>query len=163
MFGSNVVLFRYVSRRGGKCAHEFVIDIAPFNRYGITAEDICKRLIDYSFHGPTQSWPVKECLMIEPTESESLSELDRFIEAMIGIRGEIAEVVDGKISYKESVLFHAPHTVADLTSWERKYSPEKAVYPVEGLKENKFWPAVNRLDNAWGDRNLFCSCYESKD
>jgi glycine dehydrogenase len=148
----------YLSRRGEWCAHEFVIDISPFNKYGITAEDVCKRLIDYSFHGPTQSWPVKECLMIEPTESESKEELDRFIEAMIGIRKEIQDIIDGNVAYKDSVLYHAPHTVQDLFRKDRVYDLEHAVYPVESLRENKFWPTVNRLDNSWGDRNLFCSC-----
>jgi glycine dehydrogenase len=149
----------FVSRRGEWCAHEFVIDISPFNKYGIKAEDVCKRLIDFSFHGPTMSWPVNECLMIEPTESESKAELDRFIEAMIHIRAEIEEVVNGTVEYKDSIIYHAPHTVNDLVSdWDRKYSRERGVYPVERLREKKFWPSVNRLDNAWGDRNIFCSC-----
>lgn len=148
----------YLSRRGQLCAHEFVIDISPFNQYGITAEDICKRLLDYSFHGPTMSWPVKECLMIEPTESETKEELDRFIKAMIYIRSEIEQVIKGKIDYKDSVLYHAPHTVQDLLRKDRLYDMKNAVFPLESLKENKFWPTVNRLDNIWGDRNLFCSC-----
>lgn len=152
----------YLSRKGEYCAHEFVIDISVWNKYHIFSEDIAKRLMDFGFHAPTMSWPVKECLMIEPTESESMEELDRFIDSMITIRSEIDEIIAERIDYKDSTLYHAPHTVERVCSddWDRKYSREKAAYPTLWLKEKKFWPSVERLDNSWGDRNLFCSCYD---
>jgi glycine dehydrogenase len=154
----------YRSRDAESCAHEFVIDASPFNKVGIRAEDIAKRLMDYSFHAPTMSWPVKECLMIEPTESESKIEMDRFIKAMIMIREEIEQVEKHHIAYEDSPLYHAPHTMVDMVSevWDRKYSKESAVYPMDELRGqvHKLWPATNRLDNGWGDRNLFCNCYD---
>lgn len=147
--------------RNGTVAHECILDLRNFKRsIGIEVGDIAKRLMDYGFHAPTVSFPVIETLMVEPTESESKEELDRFCDAMISIREEIREVEEGKIEAKDSVLKNAPHTAEVVTSdtWEYKYSREKAAYPAPWLKEHKFWPAVSRIDNAYGDRNLFCSC-----
>lgn len=145
----------------GRVAHEFVIDIRPYKTSAnIGVEDIAKRLMDYGFHAPTMSWPVAGTLMIEPTESESKEELDRFCNAMISIRAEIQAIVDGKADSENNVLKRAPHTAAVVTSdtWDRPYSRGEAAYPVERLREFKFWPAVGRVDNAFGDRNLICTC-----
>ncbi|MEX0906109.1 MAG: aminomethyl-transferring glycine dehydrogenase [Balneolaceae bacterium] len=147
--------------RGGRTAHEFIIDLRSFKQSaGIEATDVAKRLIDYGFHAPTMSFPVTGTLMIEPTESESKEELDRFCDAMIGIRSEIREIEDGEADEKENVLKHAPHTmrVALSDEWKRPYSREKAAFPLPYLRFNKFWPAVSRVDDAYGDRNLICSC-----
>ncbi|MEH6470016.1 MAG: aminomethyl-transferring glycine dehydrogenase [Halopseudomonas sp.] len=152
------VLFR---GRNNRVAHECIIDIRPLKEAsGISEEDIAKRLMDYGFHAPTMSFPVPGTLMIEPTESESKAELDRFIEAMVSIRQEIAQVESGQLSLTDNPLVHAPHTQADLVAadWDRAYSREQAVFPVAGLKTNKFWPASNRIDNVYGDRNFVCSC-----
>lgn len=145
----------------GRVAHEFIIDIRPFKaQIGIDAIDVAKRLIDYGFHAPTVSFPVPGTMMIEPTESESKAELDRFAEAMHQIRLELQEVIDGKADKKENVLYHAPHTLELITSndWERPYSREKAAFPVDYLRDFKFWPAVSRIDDSFGDRNLICTC-----
>ena len=145
----------------GRVAHECIIDLRPLaEASGITVEDVAKRLIDYGFHAPTMSWPVAGTLMIEPTESESHEELDRFCEALIAIHGEIAEVISGKVPAAESVLRMAPHTAEDVCAdtWERIYSREKAAFPVPRLRAHKFWPAVGRIDNVHGDRNLVCTC-----
>ena len=145
----------------GRVAHECIIDIRPLKETSeITEEDIAKRLMDYGFHAPTMSFPVPGTLMVEPTESESLQELDRFIDAMIKIRQEIAEVEQGTVAAEDSVLRHAPHTLADLTqaSWDRSYSREKAVFPAASVRKAKFWPTVNRIDNVYGDRNFVCTC-----
>jgi glycine dehydrogenase len=149
----------------GLNAHEFIIDCRDFkNTAGITNEDIAKRLIDYGYHAPTMSWPIPGTLMIEPTESESKNELDRFCEAMIGIKKEINEIIGGKIPQDNNVLVNAPHTVSDICEdWDRPYSKEKAVFPKEWIKENKFWPYVSRIDNAYGDRNFFCICPDIED
>ncbi|MEC8852986.1 MAG: glycine dehydrogenase (aminomethyl-transferring), partial [Bacteroidota bacterium] len=121
--------------------------------------DVAKRLMDYGFHAPTVSFPVAGTLMIEPTESESLAELNRFCDAMIAIRKEIDEVVKREVDVTENVLKNAPHTVFCLSEeWNFKYSKEKAVFPLSYVKENKFWPSVRRIDDAYGDRNLHCSC-----
>ncbi len=147
--------------RNNRVAHECIIDIRPLKeRCGISEEDIAKRLMDFGFHAPTMSFPVAGTLMIEPTESESKAELDRFIEAMVVIREEIAQVESGNWSLEDNPLVRAPHTQADLVSdnWDRAYSREQAVFPVERLKTNKFWPATNRIDNVYGDRNFVCSC-----
>ncbi|KFM25702.1 Glycine dehydrogenase [decarboxylating], mitochondrial [Auxenochlorella protothecoides] len=141
----------------GTCAHEFILDIRPLtSSSGIEAEDIAKRLIDYGFHGPTMSWPVSGTLMIEPTESESKAELDRFVEAMIGIREEIAEIESGKADRANNVLKHAPHPahVVMADEWDRPYSRDKAAYPAPWVRQSKFWPTTCRVDNVYGDRNL---------
>ena len=146
---------------GGLVAHECILDLREFKKTcGITVEDVAKRLIDYGFHAPTVSWPVPETLMVEPTESESLEELDRFCEAMIQIRKEVSEVQSGVADKDDNVLKNAPHTTLELSStdWPYSYSREKAAYPVESLKAWKYWAPVKRIDSAYGDRNLVCSC-----
>tara|TARA_R110002072_G_scaffold136124_2_gene278152 strand:+ start:123449 stop:126370 length:2922 start_codon:yes stop_codon:yes gene_type:complete len=145
----------------GRVAHECIIDLRPLKAAtGITEEDVAKRLMDYGFHAPTMSFPVPGTLMIEPTESEPREELDRFIEAMICIRREIARVEAGELDAENNMLCHAPHTLADIMddSWDRPYSKQEAAFPVASLQDNKFWPSVNRIDNVYGDRNLFCAC-----
>ena len=147
--------------RNNRVAHECIVDIRPLkDSSGISEEDIAKRLMDFGFHAPTMSFPVPGTLMIEPTESESKAELDRFIEAMVTIRQEIEQVESGAIDAENNPLKRAPHTQADIIEgeWDRPYSREQAVFPVASLKHNKFWPASNRIDNVYGDRNLFCSC-----
>jgi glycine dehydrogenase len=145
----------------GRCAHEFILDCRSFKlSAGIEVEDIAKRLMDYGFHAPTVSFPVAGTLMIEPTESESKSELDRFAEAMISIRQEIREIEEGSADKAVNVLKMAPHTSEILLSdkWDRPYGREKAAYPLDWVRQAKFWPSVSRIDSAYGDRNLFCSC-----
>ena len=145
----------------GRSAHEFIIDLRPFKQTAnIESVDVAKRLMDYGFHAPTMSFPVPGTLMIEPTESESKEELDRFCEAMIGIRTEISEIEQGVADRENNVLKHAPHTmrVTVTEHWDRPYSVEKAVFPLQHLRYNKFWPSVSRVDDAYGDRNLMCSC-----
>jgi len=144
----------------GRCAHEMIVDCRDFKKAGIEVEDIAKRLMDYGFHAPTVSFPVAGTLMIEPTESEPKEELDRFIDALVEIRNEIREVEEGKADKENNVLKNAPHTAAVITSdeWTKPYSRQKAAYPLHFVKENKFWPSVSRVDNAYGDRNLVCSC-----
>ncbi|MDP3743892.1 MAG: glycine dehydrogenase (aminomethyl-transferring), partial [Methylotenera sp.] len=125
----------------------------------ITVDDVAKRLMDFSFHAPTMSFPVPGTLMIEPTESESIAELDRFCDAMIAIREEIRAVENGSIAAEDTALRHAPHTILDITEeWDRVYSREQAVFPMRALRTNKYWPPVGRVDNVYGDRNLVCSC-----
>jgi glycine dehydrogenase len=143
-----------------RIAHEMIVDFRMFKKEGIEVVDIAKRLMDYGFHAPTVSFPVAGTLMIEPTESESKEELDRFCEAMISIKSEIDEVVGGKVKVEESVLKNAPHTVnlAVNDEWTFSYSRQKAVYPLSWVKEHKFWPSVRRVNDAYGDRNLVCSC-----
>lgn len=145
----------------GRCAHEMILDCRPFKATsGVEVEDIAKRLMDYGFHAPTVSFPVAGTLMIEPTESESKAELDRFCEAMIAIRNEIREIEVGEADRASNVLKHAPHTatVALSDNWTRPYSREKAVYPLPQVRARKFWPSVSRIDSAYGDRNLVCAC-----
>ncbi len=147
--------------KGGGVAHECILDLRPLkDSSGISAEDVAKRLIDYGFHAPTLSFPVAGTLMVEPTESESRAELDRFIDAMIQIRHEIAAVEAGKLPREDNPLVNAPHTslVASATEWTHAYSREEAVFPLPGLRRQKYWAPVGRVDNVWGDRNLFCSC-----
>ena len=152
-------------------AHEFIIDLRPIRKEsGITDEDIAKRLMDYGFHAPTMSWPVPGTLMIEPTESESKNELDKFCSAMISIKKEINDVISGKSDSKNNMLKNSPHTVQSITkeNWDHPYSREAAVFPAQWLKEFKYWPPVGRIENAAGDRNLVCTCpdiseYEQKD
>lgn len=145
----------------GRVAHEFILDLRDAaKRAGVTVEDVAKRLMDYGFHAPTMSWPVAGTLMVEPTESESREELDRFCEAMIRIRGEIGDIAEGRSDPADNVMKNAPHTPLDLVSseWKHPYSREDAVFPLPHLRKNKFWPPVSRIDNARGDRNLVCSC-----
>ncbi|MEH6498484.1 MAG: aminomethyl-transferring glycine dehydrogenase [Pseudoalteromonas distincta] len=148
------------SGRNGRVAHECIIDIRPLKAAsGISEEDVAKRLMDFGFHAPTMSFPVSGTLMIEPTESESKAELDRFVDAMLTIRSEISRVEKGEWSAEDNPLHNAPHTLADITGdWERGYSRQEAVFPQPWVAANKFWPSVNRIDNVYGDRNLFCAC-----
>ena len=146
---------------GGLVAHECILDLRPIkDMSGITVDDVAKRLMDYGFHAPTMSFPVPGTLMVEPTESESKHELDRFIEAMVAIRGEIRAVEEGKLDREDNPLRHAPHTAEVVTAddWQHKYSREQAAFPVDSLRRRKYWPPVSRADNVYGDRNLFCSC-----
>jgi glycine dehydrogenase len=147
--------------KSGRVAHEFVMDCRQFQQTsGVTVEDIAKRLMDYGFHAPTMSWPVSGTLMVEPTESEPKGELDRFCDALIAIREEIREIEQGKLDKQDNPLKHAPHTIAALSSdsWSRKYSRERAAYPLPYLRDAKFFPYVGRVDNPYGDRNLVCAC-----
>jgi glycine dehydrogenase len=148
------------SGRGGLVAHECIIDLRPITKEtGITVDDVAKRLMDYGFHAPTMSFPVAGTLMIEPTESESLEELDRFVDALLAIRAEIARVAAGEWTIDDNPLRHAPHTAACLVGeWDHAYSREEAVYPLPSLRADKYWPPVRRVDGAFGDRNLVCSC-----
>ncbi len=145
----------------GRNAHELIFDMRQFKKTsGIEVEDIAKRLMDYSFHAPTVSFPVHGTFMVEPTESESKFELDRFCDAMIAIRNEIKEIEDGIADAQDNVLKNAPHTAMHIAAdeWKHPYSREKAAYPIPVVKEYKFWPGVGRIDNAYGDRNFMCSC-----
>src|SRR6202042_2146035 len=145
----------------GRVAHECIIDPRPLkNSTGVTVDDIAKRLIDYGFHAPTMSFPVPGTLMIEPTESESKAELDRFCEAMIAIRREIAEIESGRWTVEASPLRHAPHTVHDIAddAWARAYSRSEGCFPAGTSRSDKYWSPVGRVDNVYGDRNLVCSC-----
>ena len=150
-------------------AHECILDLRPLkaatggeskSEPGISAEDVAKRLIDYGFHAPTLSFPVAGTLMVEPTESEPLVELDRFCNAMIAIRGEIAKVESGEWPRDDHPLKHAPHTVAAVSAdtWAHAYRRSDAAWPLASLQRGKYWSPVGRVDNVWGDRNLFCSC-----
>jgi glycine dehydrogenase len=145
----------------GTCAHEFIVDLRPLKTSAaIEAEDVAKRLMDYGFHAPTLSFPVPGTIMIEPTESEDKGELDRFCDAMLSIRAEIAAVENGKADKQQNVLKHAPHTQFVITAdeWDRPYSRQQAAYPLEYVKLNKFWPSISRVNNTYGDRNLICTC-----
>jgi glycine dehydrogenase len=143
----------------GHVAHECIVDTRPFAEVGVTVDDIAKRLIDNGFHAPTMSWPVAGTLMVEPTESETKAELDRFITAMLAIREEIAAVERGELTAAESPLRHAPHTVNDLVAdWGRKYTREQGCFPPGSFRVDKYWPPVGRVDNVFGDRNLVCTC-----
>jgi glycine dehydrogenase len=168
ILAANYVSFRLRSHyqtlytsTNGRVAHECILDLRPLKETsGVTAEDVAKRLIDYGFHAPTLSFPVPGTLMVEPTESEPLAELDRFVAAMIAIREEIRQVEEGVWPQDNNPLKHAPHTSAVVADdgWDRPYSREIAVFPVPSLKRGKYWPSVARVDNVHGDRNLFCSC-----
>jgi len=143
----------------GRVAHECIIDTRPFAEHGVTVDDIAKRLIDNGFHAPTMSWPVSGTLMVEPTESETKAEIDRFVTAMLAIRDEIQSVADGEIAVEDSPLRHAPHTVEDLVAeWDRPYSREAGCFPPGAFRVDKYWPPVGRVDNVHGDRNLICTC-----
>ena len=147
--------------KSGTCAHEFIVDLRPFkNSAGIEAEDVAKRLIDYGFHAPTLSFPVAGTIMIEPTESENKAELDRFCDALINIYKEMKEIENGDADKKNNVLKNSPHTLATITAdeWTNGYSRSKAAFPLDYLKQNKFWASVSRVNNTYGDRNLICTC-----
>ena len=157
------ILYRGTS---GYHAHEFIIDIRPIRESsGISEEDIAKRLMDYGFHAPTMSWPVPGTMMIEPTESESKPELDRFIQAMISIKKEIDDVVSGKYDPIDNPLKNAPHTAEHALSdnWSHPYSRHGSSFPMDWQSEYKYWPSVGRIDNAYGDRNLVCTCPSTDD
>lgn len=145
----------------GRVAHECIVDLRPMTAAtGVTAEDVAKRLADYGFHAPTLSFPVAGTLMVEPTESESLVELDRFCEAMIAIADEAAKIESGEWPRDDNPLFRAPHTADDVVNdeWDRAYSREVAAFPVRSLRRDKYWPPVGRIDGVGGDRNLVCAC-----
>ena len=145
----------------GYVAHEFIVDCRGFEKSaGVTIDDVAKRLIDYGFHGPTMSWPVPGTLMIEPTESESKAELDRFCDALLSIRSEIQAIENGEMDREDNPLSNAPHTMQEIGSdeWKHPYSRAQAAWPANWLRNSKFWPAVGRIDNTYGDRNLICSC-----
>jgi glycine dehydrogenase len=147
--------------RNGRIAHECILDTRPLKEAaGVTVEDIAKRLIDYGFHAPTMSFPVPGTLMVEPTESESKAELDRFCDAMIAIREEVRAIEEGRMPRDNNPLKHAPHTAFDLAAekWERPYPRAQACFPLKTLHADKYWCPVNRVDNVYGDRNLLCSC-----
>ena len=147
--------------KNGRIGHEFILNMSQFKDHaGIEVDDIAKRLMDYGFHAPTVSFPVHDTMMIEPTESEPKAELDRFIDAMIAIRKEIQDIENGKFDTMDNPMKNAPHTSLTVTSdsWNHKYSREQAAFPVPSLKKNKFWPSVGRINNTYGDRNIFCTC-----
>ena len=148
------------ARTNGRVAHEMIFDLRAFKAAGVEEGDVAKRLMDYGFHAPTVSFPVAGTIMVEPTESEDQAELDRFCDAMIQIRKEIDAVVTGRASREDNVLKHSPHTAAAVsaTEWTHPYSREEAAYPLPFVRANKFWPSVGRIDNPYGDRNLFCAC-----
>ncbi|SLN52694.1 Glycine dehydrogenase (decarboxylating) [Roseivivax jejudonensis] len=149
----------------GRVAHECILDVRPFqDSAGVSVDDIAKRLVDCGFHAPTMSWPVAGTLMVEPTESETKAELDRFCDAMLGIREEIRAIEEGRLDREDNPLKHAPHTVEDLVGeWTRSYSREEACFPAGAFRVDKYWPPVNRVDNAFGDRNLICTCPPMED
>jgi glycine dehydrogenase len=155
--GAYDVLFK---GRGGRIAHECILDTRPFaESAGVTVDDIAKRLVDNGFHAPTMSWPVSGTLMVEPTESETKAELDRFCDAMLAIRDEIREIEEGRIDPENNPLKRAPHTVEDLVGdWDRPYTREQGCFPAGAFRVDKYWPPVNRVDNAYGDRHLVCTC-----
>jgi glycine dehydrogenase len=144
----------------GLVAHECIVDLRQWRNAGIEVEDVAKRLMDYGFHAPTVSWPVGGTMMIEPTESEPKHELDRFCDAMISIHAEMEAIANGKQDRQSNLLKNAPHTARQIASdkWDRPYSREQAAFPAPWTRDHKFWPAVGRIDNVYGDRNLFCSC-----
>ena len=145
----------------GNVAHECIIDIRNIkSETGVTEEDIAKRLIDFGFHAPTMSWPVAGTMMIEPTESEGLSEINRFCDTLIKIKQEIEKIKSGEFDKIDNPIKNAPHTDSELASdnWEHKYTRQEAAYPSKFLRANKFWPPVARVDNVYGDKNIFCTC-----
>ncbi len=148
-----------------RVAHECILDVRPFEKTaGVTVEDIAKRLMDAGFHAPTMSWPVAGTLMVEPTESETKAELDRFCDAMLAIREEIREIEAGEMDREVNPLKLAPHTMEDLVrDWDRPYSREQGCFPKGAFRVDKYWPPVNRVDNAYGDRHLICTCPPMED
>ena len=152
------ILYR---QKNGLCAHEFIVDLRPFKKSaGVEVEDVAKRLMDFGFHAPTISWPVAGTIMIEPTESESKAELDRYCEALLTIRKEIAEIEEGRLPQDDNPLKNAPHTIEAVTNpnWNRPYSRGRAAFPLPWLRDSKFWPSVSRIDSAYGDRHVVCTC-----
>ncbi|MEP6657218.1 MAG: glycine dehydrogenase (aminomethyl-transferring), partial [Betaproteobacteria bacterium] len=150
----------YAGERG-LVAHECILDLRPFKESAdVAVDDVAKRLMDYGFHAPTMSFPVAGTLMVEPTESESKAELDRFIAAMIAIRSEIRAIEEGRLPREDNPLKHAPHTAQAVTAdrWEHPYRRDQAAFPLASLRGSKYWPPVARVDNVHGDRHLFCSC-----
>ena len=142
------------------CAHEIIVDLREFKKIGIEAEDVAKRMLDFNFHPPTLSFPVPGTIMVEPTESEDKDELDRFCDAMAAIREELKQIEAGTLDKENNPLTNAPHTQADLADaeWDHAYSRAQATFPLPYVAEHKFWPAVNRVNNSHGDRNLICTC-----
>ncbi|HUF55839.1 MAG TPA: glycine dehydrogenase (aminomethyl-transferring), partial [Thermohalobaculum sp.] len=155
--GAYDVLYKSAS---GHVAHECIVDTRPLQKSaGVSVDDVAKRLVDNGFHAPTMSWPVAGTLMIEPTESETKAELDRFCDAMLSIREEARAIEKGEMDAENNPLKNAPHTVEDLVGdWDRPYSREQACFPAGAFRVDKYWPPVNRVDNVYGDRNLVCSC-----
>ena len=153
------------SSASGMVAHECILDTRPLaDSCGVTVDDVAKRLMDNGFHAPTMSWPVAGTLMVEPTESEPQAELDRFIASMLDIRREAQDIEDGKIDRENNPLKNAPHTMRDLVgSWDRPYSREQGCFPAGAFEVDKYWPPVNRVDNAYGDRHLVCTCPPMED
>jgi glycine dehydrogenase len=150
----------------GLVAHECILDLRPLkDATDVAVDDVAKRLMDYGFHAPTMSFPVPGTLMVEPTESEPKAELDRFVDAMIAIHAEIRAIADGTLDRHDNPLKHAPHTAAAVTAdeWKHPYRRAQAAYPLASLRANKYWPPVARVDNVYGDRNLFCSCIPLSD
>jgi glycine dehydrogenase len=146
--------------KNGLVAHECIVDVRPLKKAGVEVDDVAKRLMDFGFHAPTMSWPVPGTLMIEPTESESQAELDRFCDALIAIAEEARAIERGELDAQDNPLKNAPHTLAMVTAdaWTHPYTREQAAFPAPWLHQHKFWPASSRIDNAWGDRNLVCAC-----
>ena len=147
--------------KNGNVAHECIVDLRPIKeKSGISEEDIAKRLIDYGYHAPTMSWPVSGTIMIEPTESENLEEIDRFCDTLLNIKDEIDKIDSGKFDKEDNPLINAPHTYLELSAdeWKHSYSRKDAAFPKTYLKEYKYWAPVARVDNVYGDRNLVCSC-----
>ena len=160
--GAYEILFRGPN---GRVAHECILDTRPLeDSCGVTVDDVAKRLVDCGFHAPTMSFPVPGTLMVEPTESEPKAELDRFCDAMLAIRAEAQDIEDGKLPRDNNPLCNAPHTMRDLVGdWDRPYSREQACFPPGSFKIDKYWAPVNRVDNAYGDRHLICSCPPMED
>jgi glycine dehydrogenase len=155
--GAYKILYRGAN---GLVAHEFIVDLSFLQAHGLDETDIAKRLADFGFHAPTMSWPVHHTMMVEPTESEDKRECDRFVDALLVIRKEIDDVLEGRVKPEDSPLHHAPHTAKVVTAdvWDRKYSRAQAAYPAPPPLGVKYWPSVGRVDNVQGDRNLVCSC-----
>jgi glycine dehydrogenase len=146
--------------KNNTCAHEFIVDLRPFRSLGIEAEDVAKRLMDYGFHAPTLSFPVAGTIMIEPTESEPKAELDRYCDALINIHEEIMAIENGSADRTDNVLKNAPHSLQVITAdeWSHPYTRSQAAFPLAYVRQNKFWPAISRVNNTYGDRNLICTC-----
>jgi glycine dehydrogenase len=154
------------TNKHGLCAHEFILDMRPFDKSaGIKIDDVAKRMMDYGFHAPTMSWPIAGTLMVEPTESESKAELDRFCDAMIAIREEIRSIEEGRLPKDDNPLKNAPHTAEHVTAseWKHPYDRQVAAFPAAWVRARKFWPHVARVNNAFGDRNLVCTCPPMED